>query len=406
MQQQAIPINPAILQWARLEAGLSLHDAVQRAKITAPRTPKDTPALTAEERLEAWENGRDAPSLGQLESVAKAYRRPLITFFLPAPPQKIKGIPDFRTVGNTHTAQDSPEFSALKRKIVLLHDELRILAEEERKPPLAYIASLTTSTPVQEFVSAMRRTLGATFEEQCKVRDETAMLRYLRTHAHATGIFVLFEGNLGSHHSSVSPEEFRGIAFADKYVPLIAINPNDAKAAMVFTFVHELAHLWLGCSGISNFTAMGLSPQTGDHESFCNRIAAEFLVPEQAIRAKLKEYPIQQGAADLHMSLDSLGKFFKVSGAMIATRLLNLNYIDNRDYSGLLAIYQARWAKKKERQSQQEGAPSPAIMAKYRLGEKVIQSFIGAARDGRVSLQDAARILGVPVRRFGEIVHE
>jgi hypothetical protein len=82
-----------------------------------------------------------------------------------------------------------------------------------------------------------------TFQRQTQTRTEDDLLGHLREQAHQAGIFVLLEGDLGSYHSKISPEEFRGIAIADSVVPLIVINPNDAKSARVFTLVHELAHI-------------------------------------------------------------------------------------------------------------------------------------------------------------------
>lgn len=399
MQQQSIPINPTILQWARLEAGLSLHEAASRAKISPPRKKKDEPALTAEDRLAAWEEGKDTPSLNQLENIASAYRRPLLTFFLAQPPQKVAILADFRTVANKPSLIDSPEFSALRRRITLLHQELRVLAEDAGNPKLPFIGSLSENTPVQQFVNTLRSALKISIEEQRRIRNEDAMLGHLREFAQNIGIYVLFEGNVGSHHSNIPAEEFRGIALADDLVPLVVVNPNDAKAAMVFTLMHELAHLWLGSSGVSNFNALGSNGGDGVHEKLCNSVAAEFLVPEADLRAKWKT---PEGT--LSYSVDAVAKYFKVSGAVIGRRLLDINIIDSQEYGKLLAFYKARWVKHKEKQAQQEGAPGPAQMAKYRLGEKTIHTFIVAAREGRIGLQDAARLMNLPVNRFKQVM--
>lgn len=397
--QQPIPINPTVLRWARMEAGLSLHEVVLRAKLTPPRQKKDEPALTAEDRLAAWEEGKDTPTLNQLEKIASAYRRPLLTFFLAQPPQQVALIADFRTIGNKPTPTDSPEFAALRRRITLLHQELRALAEDAGSPKLPFIGSVPETTPVQEFVNTLRAALGTNIEEQRRIRNEDAMLGYLRELSQSIGIYVLLEGNVGSHHSNIPPEEFRGIALADDLVPLVVVNPNDAKAAMVFTLMHELAHLWLGLSGVSNFNALGNNGSDIGRERLCNSVAAEFLVPEAELRNKWKT-----PRTALSYFVDALAKDFKVSGAVISRRLLDINIISSQEYGNLLAFYKVRWAKHKEKQSQQEGAPGPAQMAKYRLGGKTIHTFIAAAREGRIGLQDAARIMNLPVNRFEQVM--
>ena len=58
----------------------------------------------------------------------------------------------------------------------------------------------------------------------------------------------------------------------------------------------------------------------------------------------------------------------------------------------------------KEKQAMQDGAPSPIFMTKYRLGIKTIHTFISAAREGRIGLQDAARLMNLPVNRFEQVM--
>ncbi len=398
MEQQPIPVNPTILQWARIEAGLSLYEAAARAKVTSPRKRKDEDPVTPEKRLEAWENGREAPSLNQLEKIADAYRRPLITFFLQAPPEKAAIYADFRTLNNRLTTEDTPEFSALKRRITLLHRELCDLAAEEGRQELSFVGSLEPTIPVPQFVAELRKTLGVTFSQQRNLKTENDLLGYLRELAHNIGVFVLFEGDVGSYHSRILPDEFRGIAIADKVVPLIVVNSNDAKAAMVFTIVHELAHIWLGTSGISNFNALAAHGGNGGDERLCNAVAAEFLVPETEIRSAWRRTDLP-----LHQIVEPLAKQFKVSGAVVSRRLLDTGFISDQEYGSLLAWYNRRWVSHKEQSSKGDGGPSRNILDGYRLGMKTVQTFLNAANDGRISFQDAARILNIPVSRFDKV---
>jgi len=405
--QQVIPVNPDLLRWARVEAGYSLPDAASRAKIAAPRKGKNRPEQTAVDRLAGWENGSNAPSLSQLERLAKAYRRPLITFFLPKPPEKMAAMPDFRTLGGSTAGADSPEFSALRRRIAVLQQELRDLSKDAGSEKLSFIGSISDDTPVSDFVGDIRRTLGVKVEDQMHTRDGGDLFRLLRSAAQRAGIYVLVVGDLGTHHSSIAVDEFRGMALADELAPMVVINPNDRTPARLFTLMHELAHLWLGSTGISSFDALCAKWEPtdfcggaghGSRERLCNSVAGEFLVPEADLLTlweATKESP--------ELAAKTLATRFKVSEAVLGRRLLDLGLISGDAYAKLLAKCMARWKKLKDDKPKDGGAPRPETMDKFRLGEKTIQTLISAAQAGHIGFHHAARLMNIPVSRFDKV---
>ena len=85
-----VRVNPEILRWARSTAMMTPEQAVEKLRI------RDARGVSAVQRLTEYETGRVAPTRALLVRMAQHYRRPLLTFFLPAPPHsKERGV-DFR----------------------------------------------------------------------------------------------------------------------------------------------------------------------------------------------------------------------------------------------------------------------------------------------------------------------
>ena len=88
----------------------------------------------------------------------------------------------------------------------------------------------------------------------------------LRSRTEDAGVFVLLKGDLGSYHTAIPVDVFRGFAIADDVAPFVVINDQDSTPAWSFTLLHELVHLLLGQTGIS-----GANPGTGTEETLQQR---------------------------------------------------------------------------------------------------------------------------------------
>lgn len=391
----SIPVNPAILRWAREDAGFSLEEAAIRAKINEIKPRGQQTGMTPAQRLAFLETGELPVSPTQLSSLAKAYRRPEITFFLPAPPCKENLLADFRTVDSLPHTKDSPEFAALKRRIINLHRGLKDIAEAEEASPLPFVGSLPGSSSVPELVSAIKDILGPDPRETPRVRSEDDFFKELREQAQQAGIYVVLLGDLGSHHSAVSLEEFRGISIADPLAPLIIINPHDTLKARVFSLLHELCHILQGRTGISNKDEFAPIRHSRQQEYFCNAVAAEYLVPANEMRHEI--------ISDLGADMTRLAKKYKVSELVISRRALDLGKISQDDYNMLARFYISNSRRRKESPSQ-KGGPNANQVAAFRLGKKLISSVLGAADSGYIGFSEASSLLGLPVSRFSKVI--
>ena len=391
--RQEAPINHAILEWARKQTDFTHEQAVARAGIKGLKRR----GLTAEERLAKWESGQEKPTLNELELIAKAYRRPLLTFFLSEPPRIETRLQDFRTVGDRPVAKSSPEFAAFRRQMEALQKTVRQLVEEEGGKPLEFIGSFHMNVAPSAIAQAIRSEFQFSLGDQQQVQSSEELFNTLRNKADEAGIFVLRKADLGSGYSKISIEEFRGLVISDPIAPFIVVNPSDARSALLFTLVHELAHLWLGESGISNFDALRIGPSNyQEREVFCNEVAAEFLVPETILVNEWRR--VIKG--ELEFTIQSLADRFKVSRIVIARRLLDFQEITRETYWELYNQWRDEWSIVRERQRNSEGGPGYFVITKSKLGSKLLNTVIGAVYDGRLSFRNAAKLLGIKVDYF------
>lgn len=376
-------MNPELFRWARETAGLDVDAAAKALGIKS-------------DKLEAVELGDAEPSRAQLLNMTKVYRRPLVTFYLPKPPARGERGEDFRTLPPDRTLADDAVLDALVRDIRARQALVRSLAEdEEEAEPLPFIGSAKASDGADAVLSSIKRTLQIDLAEYRRQKTADLAFNYLREKAESAGIFVLLMGNLGTHHSAIAVETFRGFAIADRFAPFIVINDQDARAAWAFTLLHEAAHLWLGTTGIS-----GTSNEKAI-ERFCNEVASRFLLPPGEL-AELQigsDTPTAR-AIELVTAFAS-GRF--VSRRMVAYGLFKANKIDLATWRAFDSALHALWLRDKASQkakAKEKGSDGPSyyVVKQHRLGRALLGFVKRSMGAGTLTPVKAAKVLGVKPR--------
>src|SRR5262249_18547916 len=185
-------------------------------------------------------------------------------------------------------------------------------ARSQGNHPLSFVGSAKLNSDIEATAAAIRTALGFDLEDRRKTWTDA--LRYLIQQADALGILVMVSVVVGNNnYRKLDSAEFRGFALADDLAPLVFINGADSKAAQMFTLAHELAHLWLGRTALSDVRPVTVP--THDVEHWCSQVAAELLVPLAVLRV---EY---EPGGDLRSALDRLARRFKVSTLVILRRI-------------------------------------------------------------------------------------
>lgn len=378
-------VNPKILSWARETAGLSLEEAAKGL------------GLSSAERLHGFETGVETPSRGLLVKMSARYRRALLTFYLSEPPKRGERGEDFRTVTPDSSIVDEGRVEALTRDIRTRQELVRAtLEDDEETQPLRFVASMSMKDGVEKVVEAMRDTLGLSLDQFRAQRSSDEAFTLLRQRAEEIGVFVLLIGNLGSFHTAIPVEVFRGFAIADPIAPFVVINDEDARQAWSFTLLHELAHLWIGAGGVSGSWAEIAT------EKFCNDVASQFLLP----RSELKDVPALD-FDDLDNAIAALASFAgtrRISRSMLAYNLYRADLISFETWRSVETRLRELWrsekagVKAKRKEDEGEGGPDYYVVRRHRIGTALLAFANRAMASGTLSPVKAARILGVRPR--------
>lgn len=368
-----VTVRPALIRWAQERSGVT--DEILRKKF-----PK----------FDLWESGDAMPTLRQLTDLAKKTLTPLGYFFLPAPPEDKLPIPDFRTVDNEPVKRPSPNLLDTVQTMQRRQGWLRDYLIEQGEPKLPFIGSVSLNDSINAAATEMRRLLDVTDDWARHHTTWTAALSALCRTVDKAGVIVVINSVVGNNnHRKLDPSEFRGFVLADEYAPLVFINGADAKAGQMFTLAHEVAHLLLGKGGVFNFR--DFLPIDNAVENFCNRVAAEFLVPERELSAFWTE------AKGANEPFQLIARRFKVSPIVAARRALDLDFINRTAFFDFYRQYQ------EDDRRKQAAKPTTGdfyATQNFRIGRRFADAVVRAAKEGRLLYNEAYHLTGLYGKTF------
>jgi Zn-dependent peptidase ImmA (M78 family) len=332
-----------------------------------------------------WLSGEAQPTLKQLENFARLTHTAIGYFFLPEPPALALPVPDFRTVRDVTLTEPSSNLLDTLYLCQQRQDWYRDFARMQALPALPFVGSANIQEKPEAVAQRMREMLSVATEERRRLTTWEDALRQLIAQAEDAAILVMTSSVVGSNsRRKLDVDEFRGFALADALAPLVFLNGSDSKAAQMFTLAHELAHLWLGESGVSDTQASQVPEQKT--ERWCNQVAAELLMPMQDLRATHRpDTPIPQ-------EIQRLAREFKVSTLVALRRLFDAGFINQAQ---LWQHYREEQKRLHALERRKTGGGDFYNSLGARVSKRFARAIVSSTLEGMTSFPEAFRMLGV-----------
>ncbi len=376
-------ITHRVLKWARERRDISEAEVAKKLG-TSPGRVRSWEA----EHGEAHPTLREAhPTLRQAQNIAGILNVPLGYLYLSEPPSLTTELPDLRTVSGDPVQNPSPELLDVLYDVLRKQSWYREYRESQIIEPLPFVGRFSTSDPPDVIARSIARSLAVDHEMRRQSGSWQAFLTAFVRRAENVGVLVFRSGIVESNtHRPLSVDEFRGFAIADDVAPAVFINAQDAKVAQTFTLAHELAHIWIGESGVSNPNyAIRADEQVNHVDRLCDKVATEVLVPEAEFLARWRD------SADTDTKIRTLSAHFRVSRFVVLRRAFETGEIAQPEfrarYDEFLDDYHAP--------SGEGGNFYHLFLA--RNSATLTFTLLTASAEGAIAQLDAARLLNVRV---------
>ncbi len=380
-------ITPNVLKWARESARMSEEIACAKVSVSI-------------EKLKEWENGDSLPTIRQAQTLAKAYKRPFALLFLPEIPRDFQPLQDFRKSGSKPFNTSS---IFIIRETQQKQSWIRDLYEENKEKKLSFVGKFNIKDNPEVVAKDILKTLDI---NPANYQSDNPIKVWIEK-AESKGIFISRTSFIHSR-LKLDSEELQGFAISDEFAPFIFINSDDWNAPQLFTLVHELAHIWIAESGISNEIEQNVKDKDKYHpvELFCNEVAANALIPKEIIN-NLDNVTFKN-SKEIFKSAKNLG----ISSFVFLVRAYNLNLINYATYQSLkkdaeyeFSEFLKREAEKKAKQKENEnkGGPNYFLLQLNRNSRLFTQTVLDTFRGGGIEPSLASNLLNIQINKFQKL---
>ena len=352
-------IQPDMLRWAFMRAGYVEEKAIEIFPLLAD-----------------WLSDKKKPTTNQLQNFAKKFHVPLGYLFLNRAPEEKIPFPMFR--GNAAVADHFDlnvydTVTTISTRQSWLEDYL----VENDIETCELVGTISAQTPIADAVSKLRLALRLEPRWAFSLATPDAAVGTLTQRLEDAGIFVAYNGVVGNNtHRKLKVSECRGFALVNDKAPYIFVNSDDSKSAQLFTLIHEAAHIMMG---VSAGHAGEETIYQDVYEHYCDRMAAEFLVPAEVLRT------IWDG------NIKKISLRFKVSEIVVARRAHDIGLLTNDEYRDFWLEYSHRPIKEKKKSS----GGDFFLTSVKRVGKLFAIHVRNAVNNRQLSYTEAYRLTGL-----------
>ncbi len=374
-------VNPALITWALKRSRNTPRAVAEKVKVD-------------EDLLAAWQrSGGPHPPFAKAEALAKALHVPFGFFYLPKPPEDDLPLPDFR--GFDRSYHPSADLLDLLNDILVRQDWFREHEKESGTRSVKFVGSFTVKDSIEDVTASIRQYLGINAALRDAAYTWSDYLSTLAKRAESVGILVMRSGVVGnSTHRQLQVRELLGFAIADPIAPIVFVNSADYKTSQVFTLTHELAHLWIGQTAIANPDELDEGGHRNRVEAFCNKVAAEVLVPKVDFDAAWRA-----ARGSVETRIQDMARRFWVSTYVTLRRAHELGKVDADEY----ATIRRHEAEHRKKDVGRGGNYYRNVLV--RMSPRLADAVLTDVNRGKLELRDAAQLLSMKVPtlvRFAE----
>jgi len=363
------PISPDALIWAREVSHVTVEELAKALNVKPGRVSE-------------FESGDALPTFRQLTLMAAKLDRPLGFFF--APPPAAPDVPetaDFRGRGDHELPAD------LAREMRRAEQHRDAMLDLSGTPSRRIVTGAIGWKTVAARAAALRQSFGLRDTFVPPESQNNQVFNFWRGLLEENGVLVF-------QTTGISLDTFRGLSVHHDELPLILVNGADSAAGRTFTLFHEVSHL------ISRTSGVCVLRESVDEEALANSFAANFLMPESAVRDHLSG---EQGPMT---AAEQLARHFKVSPLAAAVRLRRLDVIDDDDLEAVRAASDENWQRARDAQKQKDGFVPPWRLRYRDLGPTYIGAVARALEDRRVDWVDATYLLNARLPMVEQLLDE